>query len=191
MPKHPQKTDPKKKVKNKAQKPPKTETENAGETTTKKTRGAKSRYDDKVKPYLEKIALYVRCGVTEKQLQEYYDVGSTQWWTYKRKYPEFAETLYKATQDFKFELINEAYKIAHGYEYTEVKTVEEKDVDGKVLSVVTTTQKRYAKADAAMLQFLLINRFPAEFARDPQTVELRKKALAQNKSLPFEDSEGI
>jgi hypothetical protein len=28
-----------------------------------------------------------------------------------------------------------------------------------------------------MIQFLLINRFPSEFARDPQAIELRKKAL--------------
>ena len=37
-----------------------------------------------------------------------------------------------------------------------------------------------------MIQFLLINRFSGEFARDPQAIELRKKALelAKDGKLP-------
>lgn len=37
--------------------------------------------------------------------------------------------------------------------------------------------KRYARADAGMIQFLLINRYPEDFARDPQVLSLRKEAL--------------
>ena len=42
-----------------------------------------------------------------------------------------------------------------------------------------------------MIQFLLINRFCGEFARDPQAIELRKKALelAERGVIP-PDSEG-
>jgi len=156
----------------------------------KKLRGPKSKYDVKVKPYLDKIALYTRCGVTETQIREYYDVSKAQWAEYKRKYPELSETLYKAKQEFKTTLVNKAYEVACGYYYEETKTVKQKDENGNDVAT-TTTQKRYAKPDPAMIQFLLINRFPADFARDPHTVELRKKALEQSRQLPFSDGEGV
>ena len=44
-----------------------------------------------------------------------------------------------------------------------------------------------------MIQFLLINRFTDDFARDPQIVALRKKALelAEQGKLPPDSTEGI
>ena len=55
--------------------------------------GNKSQYANKVKPYLADIARYIRCGLTEGQLCEYYNVSKTQWAQYKKKYPELNETI--------------------------------------------------------------------------------------------------
>lgn len=156
-------------------------------------RGAKSRYPEKIQPYLSDIAKYTRCGVTEQQLCQYYGVGRTQWAEYKRKYPELSETLSKARQEFKTKLVNRSYEVAMGYSYEESTSIEIKTDDGQVLGVKKTTYTKYAKADAGMLQFLLINRFPDEFARDPQAIELRKKALelAEQGKLNGEDVEKI
>jgi len=85
-------------------------------------RGQKDEYDNKVKPYLSDIAKYHRCGVTEGQLAEYYDVGKTTWAKYKKEHPEFSETLLKAKQQLKTDLINQSFKVAMGYEYEEEKT---------------------------------------------------------------------
>ncbi len=147
-----------------------------GEAETKK-RGVPSEYPIKIQPYLSDIAKYHRCGVTEGQLAEYYGVGKTSWAKYKKENPEFKETLYKANQEFKTALCNKSYELAMGYDYTEETTVTLKDKQGKITGTKTTVHKRHAKADAGMLQFLLINRFSEEFARDPQTIALRKKAL--------------
>lgn len=142
-----------------------------------KKRGVPSEYPTKILPYLSDIKKYARCGVTEGQLAEYYGVGKTSWAKYKKENPEFAETLSEAKREFKTDLCNKSYEVAMGYEYEETTTVTLKDTKGNVTGTKTTVHKRFAKADAGMLQFLLINRFSDEFARDPQMVALRKKAL--------------
>ena len=158
----------------------------------KKITGTESQYDKKVKPYLTDIARYSRCGVTEGQLCEYYGVGKTAWAEYKKNNAELTEILCKAHRELKTDLINQSYKVAMGYEYTETTTVEYKDKDGTVTGSKTTTHTKYAKSDGGMLQFLLINRYPAEYARDPQVIELRKRALelAEQSKLP-PDAEGV
>lgn len=169
--------------------------ENSGGTASdkKKKRGGECQYANKVKPYLTDIARYVRCGVTEGQICEYYGVGKTQWAQYKKKYPELTETLSNAKKALKTDLINKSYEVAMGYDYTETTTVEYKDKQGNITGTKTTTYKRHAKADGNMIQFLLINRFPDEYARDPQAIELRKKALelAECGVIPPDDTEGV
>lgn len=158
----------------------------------KKPTGKPSQYANKVKPYLADIEKYARCGVTEGQICEFYGVGKTQWVQYKKDNPELNEILLKAKNQLKTDLINRAYQIAIGYEYEETTTVTYKDKDGNVTGTKTTIHKRYAKADGNMVEFLLINRFSDEYARDPQMLELRKRALklqAEGKIPP--DAEGI
>ena len=46
-------------------------------------------------------------------------MGKTSWAKYKKENPEIAEKLCKEKQEFKTELINNAYKVAMGYEYNE------------------------------------------------------------------------
>lgn len=162
------------------------------ETKEKKKTGTPSQYANKVLPYLADIARYARCGVTEGQICEFYGVGKTQWAQYKKDNPELTATLSKAKSELKTDLINKSYEVAMGYAYEEMTTVTYKDKDGNITGAKTTAQKKHAKADAGMLQFLLINRYFDEFARDPHAIALRKKALelqAAGKIQP--DAEGI
>ena len=140
-------------------------------------RGAENQYPVKILPYLKDIERYAACGVLEGQLAEYYHVGKTSWAKYKKEYPEFAETLNRAALRSKTELINRSFEVAMGYDYTETVTVTTKDKTGKETGTKTTVRRCHAKADAGMLQFLLINRIPEAFARDPQTIALRRRAL--------------
>ena len=135
---------------------PKKTKKNTTKTPEKKKRGAPSQYANKVKPYLADIERYVRCGVTEGDICEYYGVGKTQWAQYKRDNPELTETLLHAKEQCKEDLLDNAYRVAMGYEYTEETTEEIKNLDGTVIGHKTRRYKRYAKPDAGMLQFLLI-----------------------------------
>lgn len=190
MPKQSKKQDVEKKKTKPSQKA--TKITNKKTTQEKKKTGLPSQYTNKVLPYLDDIERYVRCGVTEGQICLYYGVGKTQWAQYKKDNAELSETLLKAKTALKVDLINKAYQVAIGYNYEETTTQEYKDDKGNITGTKTITYKRHAKADAGMLQFLLVNRFSEEFARDPQMVELRKKALElqQSGKLPF-DTEGI
>jgi hypothetical protein len=167
--------------------------DNSTSSVEKKRRGSPSQYPVKVLPYMADIARYTKCGVTEGQLCLYYGVGKTQWVQYKKDFPELAETLFKAKQEFKTDVINKSYEVAMGYEYAETVTVDLKDTSGNVVGHKVTTYKKFAKPDAGMLQFLLINRFPTEYARDPQSIELRKKALelAEQGKMPPDGGEGF
>lgn len=181
----------------KAKQPPKKKVKKpsseAAENGKQKKRGTPSEYPNKVKPYLSDIARYIRCGVTEGQICDYYGVGRTQWAQYKKDNPELTETLLKAKQAFQVELVNQAYKTAMGYHYEEEYITVIKDKDGNITGEKINTRKRYSPPDVGMIQFLLINRFKAEFARDPHAVELRKMALelAKEGKLSPDDVEGV
>ncbi len=170
-----------------------TKIKSAATVKEKKKTGVPSAYADKVKPFLQDIERYARCGVTEGELCAFYGVGKTQWAKYKKDNPELSETLYKAKAELKTDLINKSYNVAMGYDYEEETTVTLKDKQGNVTGSKTTKFRRHAKADAGMIQFLLINRYPSEYARDPQAIELRKKALelAKEGKISSETLEGI
>lgn len=157
----------------------------------KKKRGTPSQYANKVKPYLADVERYARCGVTEGDICAVLGVGKTQWAQYKKDNPELTETLLRARELQKGDLLNNAYRVAIGYYYEETHTTTVV-IDGKP-HTKTYVDKKYAKPDAGMIQFLLINRFAGEFARDPQAIELRKKALelAKEGKIPPDGWEGV
>lgn len=164
-----------------AKKPPKTpenmEKTSENDPKTPKKRGVEDLYPTKILPYLSDIERYASCGVLEGQLAAYYHVGKTSWAKYKKEHPEFAETLNRAIVKARTALINRSFEVAMGYDYTETVTVTTRDKTGKETGSKTTVRKCHAKADAGMLQFLLINRIPEDFARDPQAIALRRRAL--------------
>lgn len=184
----------KKTTKKAAKKPPAKKTvkkaDAAAENAEKTKRGAKSQYANKVLPYLADIERYARCMVTEGDICKFYGVGKTQWAQYKKDYPELTETLLRAREAGKADLLDNAYRVAVGYYYEETHTTTV-IIDGKP-HTKTYVDRKYAKPDAGMIQFLLINRFSGEFARDPQAIELRKKALELAKEGKLPDGwEGI
>ena len=191
MPKQSKKTEnteaTKKPPAKKAKKPPTKPAENS----EKKKRGTPSQYANKVKPYLADIERYARCGVTEGDICAKYGVGKTQWAQYKKDNPELTETLLRARESQKGDLLNNAYRVAMGYHYEETHTTTV-IIDG-VPHTKTYVDRKYAKPDAGMIQFLLVNRYSGEFARDPQAIELRKKALelAKDGKIPPDGWEGV
>ena len=140
MPKQPKNQDVEKKKTKTTKKVTKT---TAAETKKeKKKTGSPSQYANKVKPYLSDIERYVRCGVTEGQICQYYNVGKTQWAQYKKDNPELNETLLKAKTALGVDLVNKSYDVAMGYDYEETTTQEYKDKSGNITGTKTTTYKK-------------------------------------------------
>ncbi len=143
-------------------------------------------YAEKIRPFLDEIAADVANGATEGQLYAKYGVGKTAFSGYKKKYPELARVLEKAKSRDKIRLSNRAHDIALGYDYTETTTVEYfaiKDGERVKTGEKITTVTKHSKADAGIMQFLLINRFPTDFARDPQVLEIRRELLELKKQI--------
>ena len=153
-----------------------------------KKESKKTKYEDLIKPHLEDIKCYVSHGVTEEEVRNFYGIGKTMWYEYKKKHSELNELLCNAKQICRVNLLNRAFEVANGYEYTETTTEEVKDKDGNITGTKTKVVKRYARADAGMIQFLLINRYPEDFARDPQILSIRKESL-KNKSNDISEEE--
>lgn len=125
----------------------------------------------------------------------YYNVSKTQWIQYKKSHLELDELLCNAKKQLQVDLVNKAYEVAIGGDYVETTSVEYYELKDGV-KVVTggkvTKHTRHCKPDVGMLQFLLINRFSEDFAKDPQVIALRKKALelAEKKGTPLPDNWG-
>lgn len=153
-----------------------------------KKESKKTKYEELIKPHLEDIKCYVSHGVTEEEVRNFYGIGKTMWYEYKKKHSELNELLCNAKQICRVNLLNRAFEVANGYEYTETTTEEVKDKDGNIIGTKTKVVKRYARADAGMIQFLLINRYPEDFARDPQILSIRKESL-KNKSNDISEEE--
>jgi hypothetical protein len=152
------------------------------------TRGRKGLYETKIKPFLEDIKTQLGQGPSEEDLAKFYDISYASWKNYKRDHKEFREIIEKSKDRQKFDLICNAFKVSMGYEYTETTVVTEKR--GEDITIRKTVATKYARPDSGMLQFLLINRFYNEFAKDPHAVALRKEALAlQKKGIIYEDYE--
>ncbi len=152
------------------------------------TRGRKTIYPTKIKPYLEEITDRLGKGPTEEDLAKFYGISYASWKNFKRDYPEFRKAIEKGKEEQKFNLVCSAFKSAMGYEYEEVTTITEKR--GEDVMVRKTIAKKHARPDSGMLQFLLINRFYNEFLKDPHAIALRKEALElQKKGIIYEDFE--
>ena len=144
---------------------------------------SKSQYPIKIQPYITDIERYISFGITEGQICTYYGVGRTQWAQYKKNNAELVEALCRGRERHKTELINKAHEIAMGYEYTEKIMVELHDKEGNITGTKTTTKKLQQKPDSGMIQFLLINRYHEEFARDPQVLAMRRELLELKKNI--------
>lgn len=153
----------------------------------------KDLYDEKVAPFLRDIRELRGRGITEGAICKQLGVGRTAWAEYKKKHPELNETLYRAREADKQALVDKAHQIANGYDYEETTEVKYYDKNGNLTGSKITTVTKHAKADGGMMQFLLINRYPSDFARDPQILELRREILELKKQMAekTDDMEGV
>ncbi|WP_368489304.1 transposase [Clostridium sp. BJN0013] len=142
---------------------------------------AKTKWDT-VKDKLILVEGWARDGLTEGQIAKNLGISESTLNGYKKKYPEFLQSLKKGKEVIDFEVENALLKRALGYEYTEVtrERMIRKDEKGKVLTdihgfptydmVVTKTVKKEVTPDTTAQIFWLKNRKPEEW-RNKRDVE--------------------
>ena len=106
--------------------------------------GRKSKYETNVLPYLEKIPIWRKNGMTEQQIAKNLNIHLATLCEYKNKYPEFKETLRDAKNELIEKLEGALFKKALGFSIDEVETITEvegNNVDGKVVNGKKVKQK--------------------------------------------------
>lgn len=130
-----------------------------------------TNYKDDVKPHLDEIALLAET-LTQKQIAETLGISEATLYSYKRKYPEFAQALkkghFKVVKDLRSILIQRA----KGGKYTEKKSIIK---NGVVVS--EEVYERYMLPDVAAINLALKNYDKDNWANDPQALDLRKKEI--------------
>lgn len=109
----------------------------------------KSKYDTHVKPYLDEIQGWAMSGLTDEQIAMNLDIGTSTLHEYKKKYPEFLDSIKKGKDIADAQVVNALFKTATGFSYYEETT----NAVGDVVSV-----QKYAKPNTTAQIFWLKNR---------------------------------
>ncbi len=139
-------------------------------------RGAKSKYEQLIEPYLDKINEMVRKGITEKEIAKAFNITEQTLNNYKNKYPELVEALSKDKgKDALQGIINAGIEAAQGYWREIETTVIILDEDGRPAKRQKTITKQWYPANASLNQFYARN-FGKEqgITSDPLDYELKK-----------------
>lgn len=142
-----------------------------------KKRGAKSKYETCVMPYLETIKKKVREGITEEAIANSLGICEATLNNYKRIYPEFAEALSKDRGADELQaLINAGVEAAKGGYKENEQTIYTMDEDGKPVIEKVIVNKVWQPPNPALNKFYVMN-FGKEqgFSNDPLQHELKKQ----------------
>lgn len=121
----------------------------------------KSKYDTHVKPYLNEIQGWAMSGLTDEQIADNLSIGTSTLHEYKKKYPEFLESLKKGKDIADAQVVNALHRSATGFSYCEDST----NAIGDVVSL-----QKYAKPNTTAAIFWLKNRKPDQW-RDKTEVK--------------------
>jgi hypothetical protein len=141
-------------------------------------RGAKSKYEVCVKPYLAEINKKVREGVTEAAIAKSLGISVASLNNYRNQHKEFAEALSKDKgADVLQALINAGIKAAiGGYKTTQKKTIWVTDENG---NPVIDRQEEYETEqppNPALNKFYVMNYGKEQgFSNDPVAHELKRQ----------------
>jgi transcriptional regulator with XRE-family HTH domain len=155
---------------------------------------AKSKWEE-VKEKLILVEGWARDGLTEEQIAKNLSISRSTLNDYKKKYPDFLNTLKRGKEVIDYEVENALLKRALGYEYTEVtkERIIDRDDKGQPLvdihgfpcykMVVTKTVKKEIAPDTTAQIFWLKNRKPKDW-KDKKDIDHSGKIDVNN---PYKD----
>lgn len=140
-------------------------------------RGAKSKYETLVKPYLTEINEKVRQGVTEAAIAQALGISVASLNNYRNQYPEFAKALSKDKGADELDgLTNAGIKAAKGYYVENEQSIYTVDEEGNPVLEKVIKNKVWQPPNPALNKFYVQN-FGKEkgFSNDPLQLELKKQ----------------
>ena len=129
-----------------------------------------AKYDEWItEDGLIKLEGMARDGLTDEQIAQNIGIARSTLNVWKNRFIDISDALKKGKEVIDREVENALYKRALGYEYEEVKKIQEKDANGKDRIKIEKTTKTVIPDTTAQI-FWLKNRKPKEW-RDKQEVE--------------------
>ena len=141
-----------------------------------KKRGRKNAYEEKIEPHLAQIAEWGK-EYTDEQIAKMLGIAPQTFCKYKTAKKELKEALKNARTTLVDNLYNTLFKKAQGFQYTETKTVEERDQNGNLTITRKETYTRTALPDVAAIHLLLKNYDRENWTDNPAMLELKKKEI--------------
>lgn len=132
-------------------------------------------------------------GLTDKQMADILGVKIVTFDMWKKKYPDFQQSLKQGKATADAEVVKSLYKRAVGYDYDEVTTMEGIDGNGQAYDNKKVTRK-HIPPDVKAITFWLSNRHPEEWTsikrREMMELESRRTLDYNNIDLtPFNGDE--
>lgn len=140
-------------------------------------RGAKSKYEQLVQPYLDLIQQKVRQGITEAEIAKSLNISVASLNNYKQQHKELLEALSKNKgADVLQGLINAGIKAATGYYVENEQVIYGRDAEtGEVVVQQVIKKKEWQAPNQSLNKFYVQNYGKAEgFTTDPLEYELKK-----------------
>ena len=155
------------------------------------TRGRKPKYNDYIKPNLDKIKNWAAAGATESEICSALGISRATFCKYKNENIELMDAIRAGRQNVVLNIKAALYKRAIGFEYEE-KVGRNSEKNG----VSTEIYQRYSPPDTTAAAMLLRNYDPTYKDKDKQTADFKaqeleiKKALAESNNFDVDFTKG-
>ena len=143
--------------------------------------GRKSKWESHVLPRLEEVEK-MALTMTEEQIAKTLGIGVSNYYEYKKKYPELREAVKKGRMSLVLDLKSTLIQKAKGFKYEEKKVIKEHGVVVKEEII-----QKSALPDLGSIHLLLKNYDPY-WSNDPKALELKKEELELKKKQVEENS---
>ena len=143
--------------------------------------GRKSKWESHVLPRLEEVEK-MALTMTEEQIAKTLGIGVSNYYEYKKKYPELREAVKKGRMSLVLDLKSTLIQKAKGFKYEEKKIIKERGVVVKEEII-----QKSALPDLGSIHLLLKNYDP-HWSNDPKALELKKEELELKKKQVEENS---
>lgn len=144
--------------------------------------GRKSKYEEYCADHIEDIKKWVSAGATDEEVATALGIGVTTLYSYKTKYPKFADAFTRGRANVVIDIKAALLKKALGFEYEEEKRVGRKDKDGEQI-ILVEKYKRYSVPSETAANMLLRNYDKEWLDRDSVTTELKKQEMELKKAI--------
>lgn len=144
--------------------------------------GRKSKYDEYVKPYLDKISEWKKVGATDDQICQNLGVAKSTFYEYIKIYSELADAIKKGKTELVMDLRGELARIAFKHTLEVKKQYIKNDTETGHKTQYTEITTREVDGDIAAINLLLKN-LDNDWSNDPANLALRKQELELRKAI--------